>query len=133
MCIRDRFIPPYQGDQMLVAIFAGVTEGAGLALIFIRGGTTGGTDTAARLLGRRFPHFSMGRLMMFIDLCVVVISAIVFTSVESAMYAVIAVSYTHLDVYKRQRYHCTNCRKCRGVQRFGAFCVCRKSSNRRTG
>ena len=31
------FIPPYQGDQMLVAIFAGVTEGAGLALIFIRG------------------------------------------------------------------------------------------------
>ena len=45
------FIPPYQGDQMLVAIFAGVTEGAGLALIFIRGGTTGGTDTAARLLG----------------------------------------------------------------------------------
>ena len=66
------FIPPYQGDKMLVAIFAGVTEGAGLALIFIRGGTTGGTDTAARLLGRRFPHFSMGRLMMFIDLCVVV-------------------------------------------------------------
>ena len=85
------FIPPYQGDQMLVAIFAGVTEGAGLALIFIRGGTTGGTDTAARLLGRRFPHFSMGRLMMFIDLCVVVISAIVFKSVESAMYAVIVI------------------------------------------
>ena len=82
------FIPPYQGDQMLVAIFAGVTEGAGLAL---RGGTTGGTDTAARLLGRRFPHFSMGRLMMFIDLCVVVISAIVFKSVESAMYAVIVI------------------------------------------
>ena len=76
---------------MLVAIFAGVTEGAGLALIFIRGGTTGGTDTAARLLGRRFPHFSMGRLMMFIDLCVVVISAIVFKSVESAMYAVIVI------------------------------------------
>ena len=85
------FIPPYQGDQMLVAIFAGVTEGAGLALIFIRGGTTGGTDTAARLLGIRFPHFSMGRLMMFIDLCVVVISAIVFKSVESAMYAVIVI------------------------------------------
>ena len=62
-----------------------------MALIFIRGGTTGGTDTAARLLGRRFPHFSMGRLMMFIDLCVVVISAIVFKSVESAMYAVIVI------------------------------------------
>lgn len=76
---------------MLVAIFAGVTEGAGLALIFIRGGTTGGTDTAARLLGRRFPYFSMGRLMMLIDLCVVVISAIVFKSVESAMYAVIVI------------------------------------------
>ncbi len=84
-------LPAYQGDKMLVAIFAGVTEGAGLALIFIRGGTTGGTDTAARLLGKRFPHFSMGRLMMLIDFCVVVVSAVVFQSMESAMYAVIVI------------------------------------------
>ncbi len=84
-------VPPYQGDNMLVAIFAGVTEGAGLALFFIRGGTTGGTDTAARLLGKRFPHFSMGRLMMLIDFCVVFISAVVFKSIESAMYAIIVI------------------------------------------
>lgn len=84
-------IPPYQGDKMLVAIFAGVTEGAGLALIFIRGGTTGGTDTAARLLGKRFPHVSMGRLMMFIDFTVVLIAAFAFHSIESAMYAVIVI------------------------------------------
>ncbi len=84
-------IPPYQGDKMLVAIFAGVTEGAGLALIFIRGGTTGGTDTAARLLSRRFPHLSMGRLMMTIDLCVVLLSVLVFQSLESALYAVIVI------------------------------------------
>lgn len=84
-------VPPFQGDKMLVAIFAGVTEGAGLALFFIRGGTTGGTDTAARLLGKRFPHFSMGRLMMLIDFTVVLISAFVFKSIESAMYAVIVI------------------------------------------
>ncbi len=84
-------VPPYQGDKMLVAIFAGVTEGAGLALIFIRGGTTGGTDTAARLLGKRFPHVSMGRLMMLIDFTVVLIAAFAFQSIESAMYAVIVI------------------------------------------
>lgn len=84
-------LPTYCGDKMLVAIFAGVTEGAGLALIFMRGGTTGGTDTAARLLGKRFPHVSMGRLMMLIDLCVVTVSAVVFGSIESAMYAVIVI------------------------------------------
>ncbi len=47
---------------MLVAIFAGGNGGRGLALIFIRGGTTGGTDMAARLLGKTFSHFSNGKI-----------------------------------------------------------------------
>lgn len=86
-----RFMPVYRGDPILVAIFAGVLEGIGLSLAFIRGATTGGTDMIARLLERRMPHVSMGKLMLAIDGVVVVASAFVFGSIENAMYACIVI------------------------------------------
>ncbi len=85
------FIPAYRGDMILVALFAGLCEGVGLSLTFIRGATTGGTDMLARLLGRRLPHMSMGKLMLAIDGVIVVISAFVYGSIENAMYACIVI------------------------------------------
>lgn len=85
------FLPAYQGNMILVALFAGLCEGLGLSLTFIRGATTGGTDMVARLLGRRLPHLSMGKLMLAIDGVIVVISAFVYGSIENAMYACIVI------------------------------------------
>ncbi len=85
------FLPHYQGNMILVALLAGVCEGLGLSLTFIRGATTGGTDMIARLLGRRFPHFSMGKLMMAIDGVIVAVSAFVYGSIENAVYACIVI------------------------------------------
>lgn len=84
-------LPAYRGDPILVAIFSGVCEGLGLSLTFIRGATTGGTDMVARLLERRMPHLSMGKLMLALDGLVVAASAVVFGSIENAMYACIAI------------------------------------------
>jgi len=89
--IFSRFVPAYRGDPILVAIFAGVCEGVGLSLTFIRGATTGGTDMVARLIGRRMPQFSMGKLMLAIDGLVVLASAFVFGSIDNAMYACIVI------------------------------------------
>lgn len=85
------FLPHYQGNMILVALLAGVFEGLGLSLTFIRGATTGGTDMLARLLGRRLPHLSMGKLMLAIDGVIVAISAVVFGSVDNAIYACIVI------------------------------------------
>lgn len=84
-------VPQYHGDHMLAAVFGGILEGVGLSLVFMRGGTTGGSDLAARLLGRHFRNISMGKLMLAIDLVVVGLSAIIYHSIESALYAVIAI------------------------------------------
>ena len=84
-------VPSYQGNMILVALFAGLCEGLGLSLTFLRGATTGGTDMLARLLGRRKPHLSMGKLMLAVDGVVVAVSAFVFGSVENAMYACIVI------------------------------------------
>lgn len=85
------FMPVYSGNPILVAVFSGVCEGLGLSLTFIRGATTGGTDMVARLLERRLPHMSMGKLMLALDGVIVALSAVVFGSIENAMYACIAI------------------------------------------
>lgn len=83
------FMPVYRGNPILVAVFSGVGEGLGLSLTFIRGATTGGTDMVARLLERRMPQMSMGKLMLALDGIIVAASAVVFGSIENAMYACI--------------------------------------------
>lgn len=65
------FVPPFQGDKILTAVFGGVLAGAGLGLIFMRGATTGGSEIVARLLERRFRHIPIGRLILMVDAVVV--------------------------------------------------------------
>ena len=97
----SKFLPVYRGDPILVALCAGALEGVGLSLIFIRGATTGGTDLVARLLGRRLPHLSMGKLMLAVDGVIVAVSAFVYGSIENAIYAciVIFVSTRLIDAF----------------------------------
>ncbi|MBQ3259334.1 MAG: YitT family protein [Clostridia bacterium] len=82
-------LPIYKGDMFLVSVMGGVLSGVGLGLIFLRGGSTGGTEIAARLLERRFPYVPVGRLILTVDAVVIVVSAFVFNNVENAMYAVV--------------------------------------------
>ncbi|MDF1496222.1 YitT family protein [Caproiciproducens sp. CPB-2] len=86
-----KIVPAYTGEKMLAAIFGGIIEGIGLSLVFMRGGTTGGTDLVARLLGRRLRNLSMGKLMLCVDMMVVVASAFVYGNIESALYATITI------------------------------------------
>ena len=84
-------VPAYKGDLLLVSLFAGVLEGAGLALVFIRGATTGGTDLIARVLNKRVKFLSLGKLMLCVDALVILASGIIYQSLESLMYASIVV------------------------------------------
>ena len=82
-------LPAYRGNMLLVVLYGGVLGGAGLALIFMRGSTTGGSDVASRLLRLKYPHIPMGRMMLLLDVIIIGISAIAFHSLDSALYAVI--------------------------------------------
>lgn len=81
----------YHGDLIIAAIFGGILSGAGLGLIFLRGGSTGGTDIVARNLNHRFPYLSIGSIVLMSDAIVVALSAVVYGSIENALYAVIAI------------------------------------------
>ncbi|WRS27344.1 YitT family protein [Oscillospiraceae bacterium MB08-C2-2] len=88
------YLPIYQEDHMLAALCCGVLGGIGLALVFMRGSTTGGTDIVIRLIQRRLPYMQVGRLMLIIDICVLLASAVVFRSLSSALYGMVAIFTT---------------------------------------
>ena len=76
---------------VITRYFGGVLLGAGLGLILRGGATTGGTDIIGRLVHKAFPHIQIGKVIMAADALIVVLGAVVFRSVESAMYAVIVI------------------------------------------
>lgn len=89
----------FAGEEKLVgAIFGGILAGAGLGIVFLGGATTGGLDILARLLRLKFPHLSVGRLILICDFTVVLLSGIVYRSVESILYSIIIVFLSSLAV-----------------------------------
>lgn len=85
-------IPAYSdGDKLLAAIFAGIFFGAGMGLVYLREGTTGGTDIINKLINKKFPHFSMGVIMLSTDAVVIVASMVVFRTIEAGLYSMISI------------------------------------------
>ncbi|MDR3313760.1 MAG: YitT family protein [Oscillospiraceae bacterium] len=76
-------------DRLLATLFCGALAGFGLAVIMARGASSGGTDIVGWLVRRRWPHISLGRVILVADAIVVVGSAAVFRDLNSAMYAAI--------------------------------------------
>ncbi len=85
------FAPPYMGDNILAALFCGLLQGAGLGLIMITGATSGGTDIVGRLVHKRWPHITVGTIVMLADAVVVASGMFVFKSIESGLYAIIMI------------------------------------------
>ncbi len=84
-------LPVYTGDTILAAGFGGVLNGLGLGLIFYRGGSTGGTDIIALNIHKHFPFISTGNIILAADVIVLVMVFFVYNSIESVLYALLAI------------------------------------------
>ena len=82
--------PLFEADYLLSAVFGGVLSGVGTGLVFLTMSTTGGTETLGMLLQKRFPYYSVPRLLMIIDGIIVLSGAVAF-GLNKALYSVIAV------------------------------------------
>lgn len=85
------WLPVYTGDRIMAALFGGVAIGAGLAPVFMRGSTTGGTDIVSRLIQLRFRHVSIGKLLFMVDTLVLLLSVAVFRNIETGLYGMITI------------------------------------------
>lgn len=77
-------------DLLLSALYGGVIQGVGIGLVFLGGGTTGGTVMMAAIIQKFLKHYSIAQIMQVIDAMVVLVGMYVF-GVHKALYAIIAV------------------------------------------
>ena len=85
-------------EGLIAALIGGALSGFGLALIFLRGATTGGSEIGARLLRKVFPGISFGRTILVIDLFVVLAGFVVLKNVNSAIFSLIVVYITSVVI-----------------------------------
>ena len=76
-------------DPILAALYGGVVMGVGLGLVFSQGATTGGTDIIGKLLKLKFSWLPIGKLILVPDMVVVALVAVVFGTVDAALYGLI--------------------------------------------
>jgi uncharacterized membrane-anchored protein YitT (DUF2179 family) len=75
-------------DMLLSALYAGASMGLGMGVVFRFGGTTGGVDVISRILNKHF-GFSMGRIILALDVVVLAVS-LIYLSLPQAMYTMVA-------------------------------------------
>jgi len=88
------YFPEYKGEFIIAALFGGVCIGVALALVFMRGSTTGGADIVSRLMQRKLRHVPIGKLMLGFDMCVLIASMLVFRNIEAGLYGLISIYAT---------------------------------------
>lgn len=86
-------IPAESFDPFIASIYGGMLVGIGIGLVIKMGGTTGGTDMAAKLLSERFKTVGLGTLLFGIDFVIIAAAGVIF-DVEVAMYAVVSLFIT---------------------------------------
>lgn len=83
-------LPPMTDDIVLASVFGSLLYGFGIGLTLLSGGSTGGTDILSRLLQHFFPHFKIGRLLLFVDAAVIIASLIAFRQIDLTLWGIIA-------------------------------------------
>lgn len=76
-------------DLLLAALFAGVSLGLGLGIVFRFGGTTGGVDIVARIC-HKYLGWKIGRTMFMADVLVIGVS-LIYLEPPQAMYTGVVV------------------------------------------
>ena len=96
--------PVYDGDRLLAALCMGVLSGAGYAVVFMRGSSTGGQDFISMAIKKVKPHMSLGIITFVLDTSTIVLgSLLVFKDIDGFIYGII-VTYLMAIVMDRILY-----------------------------
>lgn len=87
-------------DNFLAAVLGGMMGGAGIGIVFSRGGSTGGTDIIAMIINK-YRNISPGRIILYCDVIIIGSSYFFLHSIDKMVYGFVSmavVSYT-LDAF----------------------------------
>ena len=78
------------GDKLLSAILGGGMAGAGIAMCFMQGGSSGGTDIIAMIVNK-YRNISYGRILMLCDVIILGCSVLIFKNITALIYGYVVV------------------------------------------
>ncbi len=81
-----------QGDVFAASVFGGILMGLGVGLAVRQEASTGGSDFAALILHRFFPHISVSLFILLIDLIIIFLSGLIFKSFSTSFYSALALA-----------------------------------------
>ncbi len=81
---------PLTKDMMLASIAGGAIMSVGMSLIYLGGGSVGGTDIIIKFLRQKHNHIGTGTLSFIMDLTSCILSVFVFGGYELGVYAALA-------------------------------------------
>lgn len=107
ICISTFFLdvifphfPVYTGSRFMAALFSGIFLGIALALFYMRGSSSGGTDFLTMSVKVLRPHWSIGMITMLIDLVIIFLGWPAFGTVDAVLYGLTATILTSLVIDK---------------------------------
>ena len=84
------YLPVYTGNPILAALYSGVCLGAGMALFYMHGSSSGGVDFLIVSVKVMRPHLSIGMVTMAIDLIVILLGWPVFGKLDAVLYGLLS-------------------------------------------
>lgn len=93
--------PMIVGDELFLAtILAAIGTGTGLAICFMAGGSTGGTDIIAAIINK-YRNMSIGRVIMVVDIAIISCCYFVFHDIQRVMfgYVLLVIASLTLDYW----------------------------------
>lgn len=88
------FLPAFEGDPLLAALYGGVMAGIGVGIVFMAGASTGGSDIIVRLLKMRMQHVNIGTITIGFDCIVAILTGLVFQDMSRALYSGVTIFVT---------------------------------------
>ena len=85
-----KFFPVFGDDLFIATVIGGVLVGIGVGLVVRVEASTGGSDFAALILKKFFPHISVANLILVIDILIIVFAGIMFNDYMITFYSAIA-------------------------------------------
>ena len=87
-------LPKPETESLVGALYGGVICGFGGGLVFSSGFSTGGSDIVVRLVKKKWQYIPLGIITTCFDLCVAILTAIVFNNINQALYCGVAIFVT---------------------------------------
>ena len=93
-------VTPYGGSPLLAALYSGACLGAGMALFYMRGSSSGGADFLIVSVKTLRPHLSIGAVGPLLDLVVILLGWPVFGDVDAVLYGVLSTAVSSIVIDK---------------------------------